>query len=62
MSGDVEDPTDLFVQATEEEKTHVMLQNSIILDDLSIKQVRMKHTTCFCSINITGLFPMIFTD
>lgn len=38
MSGAVEDPVDLFVQATEEQKTQVMLQNTQILDDLAIDQ------------------------
>lgn len=38
MSGAAEDPSKIFIQATEEEKTEVMLQNTMILDDLSIKQ------------------------
>lgn len=38
MSGAVPDPIDLFVQATEEQKTQVMLQNTMILDDLAITQ------------------------
>ena len=42
MSGAVANPSNLFTQATEEEKAQVMLQNTIILDDLSIKQVKFK--------------------
>ncbi|XP_039260879.2 AFG1-like ATPase isoform X1 [Styela clava] len=38
MSGAVPDPINLFVQATEEQKTQVMLQNTMILDDLALTQ------------------------